>query len=59
MFDNNTSDDDYDLEDFIEGIPNMLTIGLHLVLLPGYFNAVTIHLMRQVYAEKRQEKKRR
>jgi hypothetical protein len=59
MFDNNTSDDDYDLEDFIEGIPNMLTIGLDLVLLPGYFNVVTIHLMRQVYAEKRQEKKRR
>ena len=60
MSTNSTSDDnEYDLEDFIEGIPNMVTIGLHLILLPGFINLSTIHLMRQVYAEKRQKKKRR
>ncbi len=51
--------DDYDLHDYIQGISNILTIGLDLLLLPGSINLVTIHLMRQVYAEKKQRKKRR
>jgi hypothetical protein len=56
---NCNDDDDYDLDDFVQGISTTLTIGIDLILLPGFINLATIHLMRQVYAEKRHRKKKR
>jgi hypothetical protein len=51
-------DDDYDLDEIFPGILNIITIGIGLLLLPGSINLVTVHLMRQLYTEKRQTKKR-
>lgn len=52
-------DEEYELEDFLEELSTMATMGLHLLILPGSINLVTIHLMRKIYAERRQKKKRR
>jgi hypothetical protein len=49
---------DFDLDELFEGILDITTIGLGLLLLPSTMNFVTIHLLRQFYAEERQKKKR-
>jgi hypothetical protein len=54
-----SGNDDYNLDDFVRGISNALAVGFDLILLPGFINLFTVHLMRQVYAEKRQQKKKR
>jgi len=52
------NNDDDDLDEIFQGISDMIIIGLDLLLLPSSINFVTIYLMRQIYAEKRQKKKR-
>jgi len=54
----NCNDDDYDFDDFVQGIYTTLTIGIDLLLFPGFINLATIHLMRQVYAEERHKRKK-
>lgn len=51
--------DDYNFDELLQGTLNYITIGLGLLILPGSLNLIAIHLMRQVYAEKRQQKKKR
>jgi hypothetical protein len=50
-------DDGYEFDDYIQGISNTLTIGLDLLLFPSCIYLVTMHLIRQANAEKRQKKK--
>jgi hypothetical protein len=52
-------DNDYDFNDYVEGASNILTLGVNLLLCPSYVYLVTICLIRQAYAEEKQNKKRR
>ena len=52
-------DDDDELEDLIHGMVDIASMGFYLLLIPGFANLVTIHLIRQNYAEQREKKKRR
>jgi len=54
----NCNDDDYDLGDFVQGISTTLSIGINLLIFPGFINLATIQLLRQIYAEKIQRKKK-
>lgn len=51
--------DDDELEDLIGGIVDIVSMGFHLLLIPGSANLVTIQLIRQNYAEQRERKKGR
>ena len=55
MMENN--DDDYDLDDILQGVSNTLTVTMDLLLFPNYVNLFTIHLLRRIYAERKQKKK--
>lgn len=50
-------DNDYDVDDIVQGVSNTLTITVDLLLFPNYVNLFTIHLLRRIYAERKQKKK--
>lgn len=54
MFDNND-----ELENLLNGMVDIVSVGFDLLLIPGFSTLVTIQLIRQNYAEQREKKKRR
>lgn len=46
------------MEDLIQGLTDVITLGFDLLFIPGFANLVTIHLIRQIHGEQRENKKK-